>query len=168
MARAFKWIWNAVGGAVQCWSIFGFVNAWFSGDAVVVGTYPVSTNHAMQTYAAIGIGAGIFLVLWNRDIYVQWRQRKRAQRPEAVFRRRKNAIIREFNLIEQDAAFPHTLARSPASKYAQRAALRLALLDCSVETPNPNESDEVWYEFVTNLSPLSMQGRLAEARKLLR
>ena len=137
MTRAFKWFWNAVGGAVQCWSIFGFINAWFSGDAVVVGTYLVSTNLAMQTYAAIGIGAGIFLVLWNRDIHVQWRQRKRAQRPEAVFRRLKNAIIREFNLIEQDAAFPHTLARSPASKYRTTCGVAPGIAGLQRGDPRP-------------------------------
>ncbi len=164
MGKNAKRIWNAVVGAVQFWGVVGFIDAWSSGDAVVLGTYLVSTSLAMQTYAAISVGAGIFLLLWNKEYYDQWRQKRRTQRPEAKFRRLHKAVIREFNLIEQDSQFANSLARSPASKFAQRGVLRFALLECGVGTPDPSDSDQVWYEYVTNLTPLTMQGRLDEAK----
>ena len=154
-----------MGAAAHSWSIIGFVHAWVSGDAVVFGTYLVSSALAMQTYGALAFGTGIFLILWNRDIFLRWRDKRRARSPQALLRRAHKIIVREFTLIEQDAEFRHTLARSPASKYAQREMLRLELLKCGVGAPDPaSDSDETWYEFVTNLAPLSLHGHLQEAR----
>ena len=167
MGQTTKRIWNTVGIAVEFWAVYGFVDAWLSGDAIVLGTFLASTSLAMQSYAALAVGVGVFLFLWNRDSFLRWRQERNAQKPEAVFRRLYEPIAREFELIEQEREYPHTLSRTQASKSAQREVLRFALLKCGIETPSPaKDSDETWYGFIANLVPLSLHRRLEEARAL--
>ena len=165
MHRVIRWLWNAVGGAAHCWSIIGFVHAWMSGDAVVFGPYLVTSALAMQTYAALAFGTGIFLTLWNRDAFMQWRERRRASSPDAKFRRLHLDISAEFHAIETDLQFP---MRSPVQKFVARQKLVLALAELGISAPKATSNDEdEWYRFVAGLLPLAEHRRLDDARLLL-
>ena len=168
MRQAFRWIWNAGGGALQFWAIVGLVHAWLSEKTVSIGTYSVSTAFLMQTYAAVAVGVGIFLVLWNRHAFVQWRQRKRARRPEARFTQLSSKILDEVTTIEHDKEFPFSPARSQGVKFVSRQKLNYELSCLGIEAPVPAiDSDDEWYRFLVNLLALSQHGRIEEARTLL-
>lgn len=159
MHQVFKWFWNAAGVAFQCWSIIGFVRAWVSGDTVVFGTYSMTGAFVMQTYAALAIGAAIFLILFNRHAFMQWRERIHANRPDARLKRLCPSIRSELYAIDADT-------RSSGEEYADRQKLALALEDLGINAPDAANDDE-WYGFVASLLPLAEHRRLEDARLLL-
>lgn len=168
MRQAIRWVWNAIGGALQFWAVVGLVRAWLSEEAVSIATYSVSTAFAMQTYGAVVVGAGIFLVHWNRDAFVRWRQRRRARRPKVAFKQLSNKILAEFMAIERSIALDFILARSQGAKFVSRQELTYELSGLGIEAPDPaNDSDDEWYVFLVNLLALSQHGRVEEARTLL-
>ena len=125
MRQAVRWIWNAVGGALQFWALWGLVHAWVSEETVAIAIYAVSAAFAMQTYAAVAVGASIFLVLWNRDALARWRQRRRARRPEAAFRQLSSKILDEFMAIEHSNEFRFTYARSQGAIFVSPTRVEL-------------------------------------------
>ena len=130
----------------------------------------VVSLHSLYIGAAVGsgilaLGCSWQSVLWAKGVYKRWKDERQKNSPSGKLRRLHNAVVREFNLTEQDKEFKASLSRSPMSKYAQREMLRFELSKCGIETPDPaTDDDHIWYEFVTNLVPLSLHGRLEDAK----
>ena len=120
----------------------------------------VVSLHSLYLSASV---VGAVIVLASAFPAVEWVRRKM---PSNKFRRLHTAIERELNLTQQDINF-EDVARSQASRFAERSALRLALLKLRIETPDPGTAgDHVWCEFTANLFPLSIHGHLDKARAL--
>ena len=119
----------------------------------------VVSLHSLYLSASV---VGAVIVLASAFPAVEWARQKS---PSNKFRRLHAAIARELTLTQQDINF-EAVARSQASKFAERSALRLALLKHRIETPDPAAGDHVWCEFTANLFPLSMHGHLDKARAL--
>ena len=85
--------------------------------------------------------------------------------PSSLFQRMYDDIVHEFNRIEQDEKYEGVSDRSRAAKFSQREMLKFSLSKCGIETPRPGtDSDHIWYEFIARLAPLSLDGRIDEAR----
>ena len=154
MGRLSKWIWNAVVGAVNCWSIVGFGDAWLSGDAVVFGSHLVSSALAMQTYAALAFGAAIFLVMMNWS----WVDTKR---PSRRFRRLEEelATTRRIALVRDDDS---------ARNSARIRAIVRELDKLKIEHPDLDAPPRIWRTYLMRLSGEARAGALREARTVWR
>ena len=106
------------------------------------------------------------VISWTIGVNRRRKDKQRRNSPAGKFRKLNDVIMREFNITEQDED-DLTFSRSEASKCAQREILRFELSKFGLTTPDPEtDSDEVWYEFISRLMPLSQHGRIEEARTL--
>ena len=118
--------------------------------------------------AVVALGCAWPVARWVIGIPKRWDRARKIRSPSNQFRNLRNIIVREFNLIEQDEQFlSSSFKRSQPTKYSQREILRFELSKLEIKTPSPSsDNDHVWYDFVTNLVPLSQHARLEEARSL--
>ncbi len=130
--------------------------------------------HSLYLGAAVGsvilaFGCSWAGISWAKGVYKRWKDERQRNSPSGKFRRRHDVVMREFNLIEQDRTYEYDnlSSRSKAWKRAQREILRFELSKDGLATPDPEtDSDEVWYEFISRLMPLSQHGRIEGARIL--